>query len=67
MIDSGNKKGNGMANLRVYDIVMEDGSKTLHDITLAMQSDYDWVDVFNELEKILTDSVESYSYEVISE
>ena len=56
-----------MANLRVYDIVMEDGSNTLHNITLAMQNDYDWVDVFNELEKILTDPVESYSYEVISE
>jgi len=67
MIDCDNKKGNGMANLRVYDIVMEDGSNTLHNITLAMQNDYDWVDVFNELEKILTDPVESYSYEVISE
>ena len=56
-----------MANLRVYDIVMEDGKKSLSDIVLSMQSDYDWVDVFDELEKILVEPVESYSYEVVNE
>jgi hypothetical protein len=54
-----------MANLRVYDIVMEDGTSSLSDIVLSMQADFDWVDVFNELEKILVEPVQSYSYEEI--
>jgi hypothetical protein len=61
------RERNPMPNLRVYDIVMEDGKKSLSDIILSMQSDYDWVDVFNELEKILVEPVESYSYEVVNE
>lgn len=56
-----------MVNLRVYNIVMENGEQSLTDIILSMQSDYDWVDVFNELEKILVEPVESYSYEVVNE
>lgn len=55
-----------MKNLRIYDIVMEDGTHTLNDIILTMQEEYDWTDVFNELEKILTDSVASYSYKEIA-
>ena len=54
-----------MKNLRIYDIVTEDG-KSLADIqALLMPEDFDWVDVFNELEKIISEPIESYSYEVV--
>ena len=65
MVDCWNKKGNCMKNLRIYDIVTEDG-KTLADITLSMQEDFDWADVFDKLYDFTTENVESYSYEEIT-
>ena len=65
MVDCWNKKGNRMKNLRIYDIVTEDG-KTLADITLSMQEDFDWADVFDKLYDFTTENVESYSYEEIT-
>ena len=53
-----------MKNLRIYDIVTEDG-KTLADIQLSMQEDFDWVDVFDKLYNFTTENVQSYSYEEI--
>lgn len=55
-----------MKNLRIYDIVLEDGTHTLKDVVLSMNEEYDWTDVFNELDKILSDSVSSYSYEEVA-
>jgi hypothetical protein len=54
-----------MKNLRIYDIVTEDG-KTLADIQLSIQEDFDWVDVFNKLYDFTTENVQSYSYEEIT-
>jgi hypothetical protein len=54
-----------MKNLRIYDIVTEDG-KTLAEITLSMQEDFDWADVFDKLYDFTTENVESYSYEEIT-
>jgi hypothetical protein len=54
-----------MKNLRIYDILTEDG-KTLADITLSMQEDFDWADVFDKLYDFTTESVQSYSYEEIT-
>ena len=54
-----------MKNLRIYDIVTEDG-KTLADITLSMQEDFDWADVFDKLYDFTTERVQSYSYEEIA-
>jgi hypothetical protein len=51
-----------MKNLRIYDIVTEDG-KTLADIQLSVQEDFDWVDVFDKLYDMTSENVESYSYE----
>jgi hypothetical protein len=53
-----------MKNLRIYDIVTEDG-KTLSDIQLSMQEEFDWVDVFNKLYDLTSENVESYSYEEV--
>jgi hypothetical protein len=65
MVDYWNKKGNCMKNLRIYDIVTEDG-RTLADIQLSMQEDFDWADVFDKLYDFTTENVESYSYEEIT-
>jgi len=54
-----------MKNLRIYDIVTEDG-RTLADIQLSMQEDFDWADVFDKLYDFTTENVESYSYQEIS-
>ena len=54
-----------MKNLRIYNIVTEDG-KTLADIQLSMQEDFDWADVFDKLYDFTTENVESYSYEEIT-
>lgn len=54
-----------MKNLRIYDIVTEDG-KTLADIQLSVQEDFDWTDVFDKLYDMTTENVESYSYEEIT-
>jgi hypothetical protein len=54
-----------MKNLRIYDIVTEDG-KTLADIQLSMQEGFDWADVFDKLYDFTTENVESYSYEEIT-
>ena len=54
-----------MKNLRIYDIVTEDG-ETLADIQLSMQEDFDWADVFDKLYDFTTENVESYSYEEIT-
>lgn len=51
-----------MKNLRIYDIVTEDG-KTLADIQLSVQEDFDWVEVFDKLYDMTSENVESYSYE----
>lgn len=56
-----------MTKVRVYDIVMEDGTHSLQEITLAMKEDYDWTDVFQELDKVFMNSVESYSYKEIKD
>lgn len=64
MVDSWNKKGSDMTNLRIYDILTEDG-KTLADIQLSMQPDFEWSDVFDRLYDFTTESVQSYSYEVM--
>ena len=53
-----------MKNLRIYDIVTEDG-KTLADIQLSMQEDFEWMDIFDKLYDMTSESVESYSYEEI--
>jgi hypothetical protein len=53
-----------MKNLRIYDILTEDG-KTLAEITLSMQEDFEWSDVFDKLYDFTTESVQSYSYEEI--
>ena len=50
--------------LRVYDILTEEG-KTLGEIVLSMPTDFEWVDVFNELEKIVAEPLKSYSYEIV--
>ena len=55
-----------MKNLRIYDILTEDG-KTLAEITLSMQEDFDWADVFDKLYDLTSESVESYSYKEIKE
>ena len=54
-----------MKNLRIYDIVTEDG-KTLADIQLSMQEGFDWVDVFDKLYDFTTENIQSYSYEEIT-
>jgi hypothetical protein len=54
-----------MKNLRIYDILTEDG-KTLAEITLSMQEDFEWSDVFDKLYDFTTESVQSYSYEEIT-
>jgi hypothetical protein len=58
-----------MKSLRVYDILTEEGTalSTLRnpDIIMNMQNDFEWTDVFTELEKILDEPIESYSYEVV--
>lgn len=54
-----------MKNLRIYDILTEDG-KTLADIQLSVQEDFDWVDIFDKLYDLTSESVESYSYEEIT-
>jgi hypothetical protein len=54
-----------MKNLRIYDILTEDG-KSLADIQLSVQEDFDWVDVFDKLYDLTSESVESYSYEEIT-
>ena len=54
-----------MKNLRIYDIVTEDG-KTLAEITLSMQEDFDWADVFDKLYDFTTENIQSYSYEEIA-
>jgi hypothetical protein len=54
-----------MKNLRIYDILTEDG-KTLSDIQLSVQEDFDWVDVFDKLYDLTSENVESYSYEEIT-
>lgn len=54
-----------MKRLRIYDIVMESGEKSLNDIVLEMQNDFDWTDVFFAIEQNLTFPVDSYSYEEI--
>lgn len=54
-----------MKNLRIYDIVTEDG-KTLADIQLSMQEDFDWADVFDKLYDFTTENIQSYSYEEIA-
>ena len=54
-----------MKNLRIYDILTEDG-RTLADITLSMQEDFDLADVFEKLYDFTTESVQSYSYEEIT-
>ena len=65
MVDSQNKKGNCMKNLRIYDILTEDG-KSLAEITLSMQEDFDWADVFDKLYDFTTENIQSYSYEEIT-
>ena len=35
-------------------------------ITVQMQVDNSWVDVFDEVEKTLTENIDSYSYEEIT-
>jgi hypothetical protein len=53
-----------MKNLRIYDILTEDG-KTLAEITLSIQEDFDLADVFDKLCDFTTENVQSYSYEEI--
>ena len=54
-----------MKNLRIYDILTEDG-KTLADVQLSVQEDFDWADVFDKLYDFTTENIESYSYEEIA-
>ena len=53
-----------MKNLRIYDILTEDG-KTLADIQISMQEDFDWADVFDRLYDMTTEHIQSYSYQEI--
>jgi hypothetical protein len=53
-----------MKKIRVYNIVLESGlNHHLHDMILEMSPDFSYVDVFDEMEKILAENVDSYSYE----
>lgn len=54
-----------MKRLRIYDIMMESGEKSLNDIILEMNDDFDWSEVFFAIEQHLTFPVDSYSYEEI--
>lgn len=54
-----------MKNLRIYDILTEDG-KSLAEITLSIQEDFGWADVFDKLYDFTTEDVQSYSYEEIT-
>jgi hypothetical protein len=53
-----------MKNLRIYDILTEDG-KSLAEIILSIQEDFDWADVFDKLYDFTTENIQSYSYEEI--
>ena len=55
-----------MKRLRIYDIVMESGEKSLNDIILEVNDDFNYVDVFFTLEQNLTFPVDTYSYEEIA-
>jgi hypothetical protein len=59
-------KGEVMKRLRIYDIVMESGEKSLNDIILEVNDDFNYVDVFFTLEQNLTFPVDTYSYEEIA-
>ena len=52
-----------MKKIKVYNIVLENGTQHLGDIILEMGMDFTWTDVFDEMEKILAENVDSYSYE----
>ena len=54
-----------MKNLRIYDIVTEDG-KTLADIQRSRQEDVDWAHGVDQLYDVTTENVQSYSYEEIA-
>ncbi len=54
-----------MKNLRIYDILTEDG-KTLTEITLFIQEDFDLDDACDKLYDFTTENVQSYSYEEIT-
>lgn len=56
-----------MTTLRVYDIVNENGQSWSGDITVRVQDDFTFVDVFDEVEKACGECVDSYSYERLAE
>ena len=55
-----------MKKIKVYNIVLENGTQHLGNIILEMGMDFTWTDVFDEMEKILAENVDSYSYEEIT-
>ena len=53
-----------MTNFRIYDILTEDG-KTLADIQLSLQEDFDRSYIFDKLCDFTKENVYSYSYEEV--
>jgi hypothetical protein len=49
-----------MKNVKVYDIVTEDGI-VLPDIQLEMHDDYEWIDIFRKLDELTGQDIDSYS------
>lgn len=50
-----------MKNIHVYDIVTENGDR-LQDLIIPMDMEYDWMDVFEKVQNVYLDNVDSYSY-----
>jgi hypothetical protein len=50
-----------MKNVHVYDIRTEDG-ESLQDLIIPMDMGYEWMDVFEKVQGVYLDNVDSYSY-----
>ncbi|MFM9151738.1 MAG: hypothetical protein ACKOPU_05660 [Candidatus Planktophila sp.] len=50
-----------MKNVHVNEIISEDGQR-LDDLIFPMESDYEWMDIFEKVQAAYLDNVESYSY-----
>jgi|APGre2960657373_1045057.scaffolds.fasta_scaffold385066_1 hypothetical protein len=50
-----------MKQLRIYDMLTEDG-RSLADITLEVNDDYSWVDIFDAVFTKTGEDIDTYSY-----
>jgi len=50
-----------MKNVHVYDIRTEDGD-SLQDLIIPMDYEYNWMSVFDKVQSVYFDNVESFSY-----